>query len=144
VEIRGPLRRNRGLKLAPMRRVAGNGVELAVLDRKLFRDLLAAQDTERYVADLSRPGALTAGLNWYRANSAPELELADRVPFPAVAAPTLGLWSGGDSYLTEGPMLRTADHVTGTWCYERNEGAGHWLQLDAPEQVNRLLLEYLG
>jgi pimeloyl-ACP methyl ester carboxylesterase len=103
-----------------------------------------ARDTERYIADLSRPGALTAGLNWYRANSAPELELEDRQPFPAVAAPTLGLWSGGDNYLTEVPMLRTADHVTGPWRYERIEGAGHWLQLDAPEHVNRLLLEFLG
>jgi pimeloyl-ACP methyl ester carboxylesterase len=41
-------------------------------------------------------------------------------------------------------MLRTADHVTGPWRYERFEGAGHWLQLDAPEHVNQLLLEFLG
>ena len=27
--------------------------------------------------------------------------------------------------------------------YERIEGAGHWLQLDAPTQVNALLLEFL-
>jgi hypothetical protein len=54
VEIRGPLRRNRGLKLAPMRRVAGNGVELAVLDRKLFRDLLAARKTPSATSPTSR------------------------------------------------------------------------------------------
>lgn len=27
--------------------------------------------------------------------------------------------------------------------YERIEGAGHWLQLDATERVNELLLEFL-
>lgn len=67
-----------------------------------------------------------------------------KLPFPAVTAPTLGLWSSGDNYLTEEPMLRTADHVTGPWRYERIEGAGHWLQLDAPERVNQLLLEFLS
>jgi len=36
----------------------------------LLRTWLAGQgdDLDRYVADLSRPGALTAALNWYRAN----------------------------------------------------------------------------
>lgn len=64
--------------------------------------------------------------------------------FHAVAAPTLGLWSSGDNHLTEDGMLRLAEHVTGPWRYERVEGASHWLQLDAPERVNELLLEFLG
>ena len=58
-------------------------------------------------------------------------------------APTLGLWSTGERYLTEAPMIRSGEHVTGPWRYERVEGASHWLQLDAPERVNRLLLEHL-
>jgi pimeloyl-ACP methyl ester carboxylesterase len=41
-------------------------------------------------------------------------------------------------------MLRSAEHVTGLWRYERIEDAGHWLQLDAPEWINELLLEFLG
>lgn len=113
-------------------------------DWKLLREFSRGDgDTDRYLADLSRPGALTAGLNWYRANLRPERELSPR-PFPAVAAPTLGIWSSGDNYLTEAPMLRSAQHVTGPWRYERIEGASHWLQLDAPERVNELLLEFLG
>ena len=40
-------------------------------------------------------------------------------------------------------MLASAEHVTGTWRYERVEGAGHWLQLDAPERVNELVLDFL-
>ena len=113
-------------------------------DWKLFRELLRDDgDVERYIADLSRPGALTAGLNWYRANLDPARELASRA-VPPVAAPTLGLWSTGDNYLTEAFMLATAEHVTGLWRYERIEGASHWMQLDAPERVNRLLLEFLA
>jgi pimeloyl-ACP methyl ester carboxylesterase len=40
-------------------------------------------------------------------------------------------------------MLRSAEHVTGPWRYERIEGASHWMQLDAPERVTELLLEFL-
>jgi pimeloyl-ACP methyl ester carboxylesterase len=114
-------------------------------DWKLFRQFTRGDgDVDRYIADLSRPGALTAGLNWYRANLDPGRELAHREPLPAVAAPTLGLWGTRDNYLTEEPMLRSAEHVTGPWRYERIEGASHWLQLDAPERVNELLLEFLA
>jgi pimeloyl-ACP methyl ester carboxylesterase len=114
-------------------------------DWKLFRDWLRGHgDLERYVSDLSRPGALTAGLNWYRANLAPQRELKPRPPLPAVAAPTLGLWSSGDDYLTEDGMVRSGEWVTGTWRYERIEGASHWLQLDEPELVSSLLVEFLG
>jgi pimeloyl-ACP methyl ester carboxylesterase len=113
-------------------------------DWALFREWLRGDgDVERYVADLGRPGALTAGLNWYRANLHPARELEPRPPIPPVAAPTLGVWSTGDSYLREEPMLRSAEHVTGPWRYERLEGAGHWMQLDATERLNALLVDFL-
>ena len=101
-------------------------------------------DAEAYVADLSRPGALTAGLNWYRANVHPSRELAERRGVPPVAAPTLGVWSSGDRYVLEEGMVRSGEHVTGPWRYERLDGPGHWMQLDAPGAVNALLLEHLG
>ncbi len=113
-------------------------------DFKLLRQWLRDNgDVEQIVADLSRPGALTAALNWYRASSAPAAELRERRPFPAVTAPTLGVWSSGDDYLLEEQMVRSADHVAGEWRYERIEGASHWLQLDEPDRVNALLLDFL-
>ena len=113
-------------------------------DWQLFREFSRGDgDHERHLADLSRPGALTAALNWYRANSDPRRELGSRPPLPPVAVPTLGIWSTGDNYLLEELMLRSEEHVTGPWRYERIEGASHWLQLDRPERVNELLLEFL-
>ena len=41
-------------------------------------------------------------------------------------------------------MIRSGEHVNGPWRYEHIEGASHWLQLDAPDRVNELLLEFLG
>jgi pimeloyl-ACP methyl ester carboxylesterase len=122
---------------------AGVAEELLVQDDwKLFRELLRGDgDVDRYLADLSRPRALTAALNWYRANAAPSAQR--RRPFPSVAAPTMGLWSSGDNYLIEDGMLRSGEHVTGPWRYERIDGASHWLQLDAPARVNQLLLDFV-
>ena len=34
--------------------------------------------------------------------------------------------------------------VEAEWRYERVEDASHWMQLDQPERVNELLLEFLG
>jgi pimeloyl-ACP methyl ester carboxylesterase len=114
-------------------------------DWKLFRQMLnGAGDFDHYLVDLSRPGALTAGLNWYRANARPDQELGRSPSFPAVSAPTLGLWSSGDRYLTEDGMRDSGSHVAGPWRYERIEGASHWLQLDAADQVNELLIEFLA
>jgi pimeloyl-ACP methyl ester carboxylesterase len=56
----------------------------------------------------------------------------------------MGIWSSGDPYLTEEGLLGSSAHVTGPWRYERIEGAGHWLQLDAPNRVNKLLLDFLS
>jgi pimeloyl-ACP methyl ester carboxylesterase len=113
-------------------------------DWKLFREWLRGDgDLDRYIEDLSRPGALTAGLGWYRANLHPGRQLEPRPQLPPVRAPTLGIWSSGDNYLNEQPMLDSADQVDATFRYERIEGASHWMQLDATDRVNALLLEFL-
>jgi pimeloyl-ACP methyl ester carboxylesterase len=113
-------------------------------DWQLFREWTRGDgDTERAIAELSRPGALTAALNWYRASWRPDAELRER-EFPAVATDTLGVWSTGDHYLVEDQMMGSAEYVVGEWRYERIEGASHWLQLDAPERLNELLLEWFA
>jgi pimeloyl-ACP methyl ester carboxylesterase len=35
-------------------------------------------------------------------------------------------------------------YVDAPWRYERIENSSHWIQLDAPERLNNLLIEYLG
>jgi hypothetical protein len=40
-------------------------------------------------------------------------------------------------------VLRSAAFVSGPWRYERIDDAGQWLQVDAPERVNELLLDFL-
>jgi pimeloyl-ACP methyl ester carboxylesterase len=98
---------------------------------------------DQVIADCSRPGALTASLNWYRANVPPESLVAPALEFPPIAVPTMGIWSSGDDYLLEEPMKASGQYVSAPFRYERIDGASHWMQLDAPDEVNRLLLDFL-
>ena len=99
-------------------------------------------DTERVLEDQSRPGALTAGLNWYRANLAPRMP-GTAPELPPVTVPTLGVWSTNDYYLDGERMEKSGDFVHAPWRYEVIEGASHWIPLDAPDQLNELLLDWL-
>ena len=121
---------------------------LAMDDWAHFREFCAAAgysegDVDAAIVRLSRPGALTACLEWYRANWSPETLVAPPLNLPPVRCPTLGVWATGDPAVTEATMRDSAAYVTGPWRYERFEGCGHWLQLDAPDRVNDLLLEFL-
>jgi pimeloyl-ACP methyl ester carboxylesterase len=40
-------------------------------------------------------------------------------------------------------MVKSASRVSGSWRYERLEGIGHFVPLDAPDQLNKLLLDFL-
>jgi pimeloyl-ACP methyl ester carboxylesterase len=97
------------------------------------------EDAERWRRDLSRPGRLTAGLDWYRANLTRE---AVRFRLPAVRVPTMGVYSTGDVALAEDQMANSEAYVEAPWRYERLEGIGHWLQIEAADAVNDLLVEW--
>ncbi|MFI5895928.1 alpha/beta fold hydrolase [Actinoplanes sp. NPDC051513] len=109
-----------------------------------LREWSAHPDIEPVVERFTDPAALTASLALYRAILPPESLVEARAPLPPVAAPAMGVWSSADRALIEEGMTRSAGHVTGPWRYERVEDAGHWLQVDAPDKVNTLLLDFLS
>jgi len=113
-------------------------------DWKLFRAWMqGAGDLDYRVEELSRPGRLTAALNWYRANhSINAFVSGGRVP--AVACPTMGIWSTQDFACGEQQMIDSADFVNAPWRYERVDRASHWIPVDAPRRLNALLVEFLS
>jgi pimeloyl-ACP methyl ester carboxylesterase len=116
-------------------------------DWYLLREMLqgGGEQFDSYIANLSGPGALTAALNWYRANLPVDrfISAGPGPQFPPVAAPTMGVFGTADLYLTEGAMTSSASKVTGPWRYERLEGVGHFVPLEAADQLNKLLLDFL-
>jgi pimeloyl-ACP methyl ester carboxylesterase len=100
-------------------------------------------DVDDVIADLERDDSLTTGLNWYRANITPEAFVGPPIELPPIQAPTMGVWSGGDFALTEEQMTGSAKFCANGFRYERIDGPGHWMQIEAPEKVNALLRDFL-
>lgn len=96
-------------------------------------------EAPRWIAQLGRPGRLTAAINYYRANIALVIPRA----LPTVRVPVMGVFSTRDAFLVEQQMLDTPRYLTGPWRYECLPGVSHWMQLEAPDHVSALLLDYL-
>jgi pimeloyl-ACP methyl ester carboxylesterase len=112
-------------------------------DWENFRTWASHPDADAVIAELEKSGSLTPALNYYRANIPPEALVGPPLELPPVQAPSLGIWSTGDIALTEKQMTGSGAFVSGPWRYERIEGPGHWMQLEAPDAVNELLLDFL-
>lgn len=104
-------------------------------------EAFTTEDVRRYKQALARPGALTAALHYYRALRHPAQRAFQEAA--AINVPTLILWGERDAYLsprlTEGldawvPDLRVV----------RFADVSHWIQNEAPERVNRLMIDFLN
>jgi pimeloyl-ACP methyl ester carboxylesterase len=95
---------------------------------------------EHFVRSVSRPGRLTAALNYYRANLRPGgagwESLAHIGP---ITMPTVLLWGDQDPALGRLGAEKTGGHVQGAYRLEVLEGAGHWLQFERPVDVSSAL-----
>lgn len=106
---------------------------------------LAEADIARYKELFARPGALTAGLNWYRANVPPASYLSEqRLELPAVKCPSMLLWGLDDPYLAFELGRRAGEFVEGPFALHALPDTGHWIQQERPAEVNELLLSFLG
>jgi pimeloyl-ACP methyl ester carboxylesterase len=108
-----------------------------------FRAWSRHPDADGVISELSRPGALTASLNWYRANLPAAALVEPALEVPPVARPTMGIWSKDDMALIEANVTGSAAHVTAEWRYETIDGAGHWIPLEAHDALTALLLDFL-
>src|SRR4051794_23855331 len=108
-----------------------------------FREWSQHPDADAVIQDLEKTQSLTPGLNYYRANLPPESFVGPGLEVPPVKAPTMGVWSSGDIALLEDGMTGSSKYVEGPWRYERIAGAGHWMQLEAPDELNALLADFL-
>ncbi|MEX2394421.1 MAG: alpha/beta hydrolase [Actinomycetota bacterium] len=123
-----------------------NGFELL---RAWFYDTatvkLPEDDIAKYLELFARPGALTAGLNWYRANVPPASYLSEqRLELPRIACPAMLLWGLDDAYLTYELGRRAGEFVDGPFALHALPETGHWIQQERPDEVNELLLTFLA
>jgi pimeloyl-ACP methyl ester carboxylesterase len=94
---------------------------------------------DQFVRSLSRPGRLTAALNYYRANLSGGWQWAGGARVEGITVPTTLLWGDQDPALGRRSAEDTARFVSGEYRLEVLEGAGHWLQFERPGEVARSL-----
>lgn len=102
------------------------------------------EDRRVFIDALRRDGALTAALNYYRANMPPAAWIRTPPQLPPVSVPTMIVWGEEDAYLGMELLDRSVEKCAGPVRVERVPGVGHWIQQQAPERVNALLLDWLA
>jgi pimeloyl-ACP methyl ester carboxylesterase len=124
----------------------GAGLLDATTDPPALPDWLPAAAVAYLSGEFRRTG-FRGGLNWYR-NLRRNAELLAPWRGCGIAQPSLFIggtrddvlrFPGASDRLQQLPRLLTdlrGSHVL--------EGAGHWIQQERPQEVNRLLLEFLG
>lgn len=101
-------------------------------------DAIPGRVVDGFVRSLSRPGRLTAGLNYYRANLKTESEWG-MAPLGDITSPVQLLWGDQDPALGRLQAETTRDHVKGRFHLQVLEGVGHWLQFERPDEVGLAL-----
>ncbi len=121
----------------------------AVLNEGLEQGHLTAEDKAAYLQAWSQPGALTGGLNYYRASRADALvrgaEVGDFLPRLAsltVKVPTLLIWGERDRFLLPG-NLDGLEQFVPRLTVHRVPDASHWIVQEKPELVSRYIREFI-
>jgi pimeloyl-ACP methyl ester carboxylesterase len=100
------------------------------------------KEIEAYIEALSQPGALTAALNYYRANLtiANMRKIALSTP---INAETLVIWGELDPALGI-HLLEGLERVAPRLRVHRIRDSSHWIQNEAPDEVNRIMIDFLS
>jgi pimeloyl-ACP methyl ester carboxylesterase len=102
-------------------------------------------DIAVYKEALRRPGALTAGLNYYRANVFKSL-FRGGVETPddgRIRVPTLFIYGEQDKAIIPETVRGLDRFIDAPYRELRIRDSGHWVQNEAVEEVNGALLEFL-
>jgi pimeloyl-ACP methyl ester carboxylesterase len=111
--------------------------EDALALRRAFDHKIPPSHLDEYLSRLREPGALTAALNWYRANP------LQRLTAPVITVPTLYVWSTEDVAIGSTAALATDKYVSAAYRFEMVEDVSHWVPEEAPDTMTGLLLEHL-
>jgi epoxide hydrolase 4 len=112
--------------------------DMAIDKTNFTPDILAA-----YRATASLPGALTAMINYYRATArGPDFARYRRGVVKPIITPTLMIWGEADTALG----VELTDNYEGLVAHlklVRLPKVSHWVQQEAPEEVNAALADWL-
>ena len=95
-----------------------------------------------YLRVLNSKPALSAALNWYRAN-VEQRQIKGSIA-THVTVPTMMIWSDGDAFLCRDGADLTKDYVDAPYHLEIIQGVDHWVPELGAAQVTALLLQHFA
>jgi len=117
------------------------------LSKVTRKNSFTREDIERYKAAARQPGALTGAINYYRANVFRRLFAPKREDGNAsngrVRVPTLFIFGEQDFAIIPATVRGLDKYIDADYRELRIPDSGHWVQNEAPEEVNAALLEFL-
>jgi pimeloyl-ACP methyl ester carboxylesterase len=123
------------------------GIERTFRERVFTPGAFTDEDIELYKEAMRHPGALTAAVNYYRANvgrllfrgpGKRENKSIGRVPMP-----TLFIFGEQDFAIIPDTVRRVENFVSGPYRELRLPQIGHWVQNEAAAEVNKALIDFL-
>ncbi len=124
-----------------------SGIDRTFRERVVNKDAFTDNDIELYKEALRQSGALTAAINYYRANVGRVMfrTHADGIPKKdrRIAMPTLFIFGEQDFAIIPETVRGVGRYVSGPYSEVRIPESGHWVQNEAAEKVNNALLEFL-
>jgi pimeloyl-ACP methyl ester carboxylesterase len=123
---------------------AGHGAAVERMFRGSLRRPAAISDDVLaiYRDNVSQPGAATAMIDWYRALVRGGFRRQVRAGFPVISTRTLVIWGLADVALDPITLHGTENYVSDL-TLRTLPGVSHWVQQEAPEAVNAMLLGFL-
>src|SRR5580700_10191675 len=122
------------------------GLVDGVLGDGLKTGAFTEADKQAYIQAWSQPGALTGGLNYYRAANlgppAPGEAIAPPTGSLLVKVPTLVIWGEKDTALLTG-NLNGMDEFVPNLTVKRIPDGSHWVIHEKPELVNQYIREFI-
>ncbi|ADW71579.1 alpha/beta hydrolase fold protein (plasmid) [Granulicella tundricola MP5ACTX9] len=127
-----------------LRRKNAKGIEEAMLRSSTRPESFSRDLLEATRSNAAEPDALKAMVDWYRAFvCGGGLQRQLRYGFPRIEVPTLLIWGEEDRFLTKASTIGTEEFVT-LLSMHFLPGVSHWVQQDATEQCNRLILQFIS
>ena len=108
---------------------------------EVLPDWLSEEELDHYVAEFTRTG-FTGGVNWYR-NLDRNWEITPQLDGVKVACPSLFITGKQDPVRLMTPESVQDEIVTDHRGNVIIDGAGHWVQQEAPEPVNEAILAFV-